>query len=144
VLPDAAADPRAYSYADGGGGWSSNTADAAVALEALIATPSYLTARDAYISVFPVITDAAHPILRAGQSDRPAGPYGAFATMFAAEPSDNLIIGGGREHAGLRRDDVVTLTYDARTSRTLVRAVHVVRFRFAPGASPTPRDNLAR
>ncbi|HSR98416.1 MAG TPA: hypothetical protein VLM79_15265 [Kofleriaceae bacterium] len=130
VLPDQAADPRAYTYADGSGGWTPTTADAAVVLHAFTATPSYLSARSRYISISPVIADPAHPTLRVSQAERPAGPYGELATMFAAQPSDNLTINGGREHAGLRRDDVVTLTYDARTSQTLVRAIHVVRFRF--------------
>lgn len=140
VLPEQAGDRSAYTYADGSGGWTSNTAEAAVTLHALFATPSYLAARHAYIAVFPVVSDQAHPALRVGQADRPAGPYGAEATMFPAEPSDNFFISGGREHAGLRRDDVVTVTYDARTSRTLVRAVHVVRFAFA--SSPPKAGSL--
>ena len=134
VLPDHAADRHAYTYASGSGGWTSSTADAAVVLHAFTATPSYFSARGRYISIFPVITDTAHPTLRVSQAERPAGPYGGFATMFSAQPSDNLFISGGREHAGLRSDDVVTVTYDGRTSQTLVRAVHVVRFRFAGGA----------
>jgi hypothetical protein len=133
VRPDEAADPLAYRYADASGQWSSSTADAAVALDAVTATPSYLAARGEYISVFPVTADQAHPTLRVGHADRPAGPYRGIATMFAAEPSDNFFISGGREHAGLRDGDVVTVTYDARSSHTLVRAVHVVLFRFGGG-----------